>query len=154
MLRGIQSTLPTPGKKRKHYIAGALNARGGRVEWTEYERKNSVLFLGLLHQIRRTYRSARRITLIADNYIIHKSEVVNRWLSKNRKFRMLFQLAYHPRVNEIDEPSERGESDSGPTPTKTVLAALIGCTNVIGPKCAQRLGIDIGHLNISSVSWF
>ena len=63
-------------------------------------------------------------------------------------------ISVRNQVFQIDEPSERGESDSGPTPTKTVLAALIGCTNVIGPKCAQRLGIDIGHLNISSVSWF
>lgn len=102
MPRGTQSAIPTPGKNRKHYIAGALNARTGRVVWTEYERKNSTLFLGLLHQLRRTYRSARRITLIADNYIIHKSEVVRRWLGENRKFRILFQPAYHPWVNEIE----------------------------------------------------
>jgi len=102
MPRGTQSAIPTPGKNRKHYIAGALNARTGRVVWTEFERKNSTLFLGLMHQLRRTYRCARRITLIADNYIIHKSEVVNRWLGENPKFRILFQPAYHPWVNEIE----------------------------------------------------
>ncbi len=48
----------------------------------------------------------------------------------------------------IDEPVERGGTNLGPTPTDTVLAALIGCTNVIGHKCASKLGIDIGHLNI------
>ena len=26
------------------------------------------------------------------------------------------------------------------------LSALIGCTNVIGNKCADKLGVDIGHL--------
>ena len=36
------------------------------------------------------------------------------------------------------------------SPTDTTLAALIGCTNVIGHKCADRLGIDIGHLEISA----
>lgn len=50
----------------------------------------------------------------------------------------------------IDEPLERGGTNVGPTPTDTALAALIGCTNVIGHKCADRLGVDIGHLEISA----
>ncbi|MEM7379011.1 MAG: OsmC family protein [Pseudomonadota bacterium] len=48
----------------------------------------------------------------------------------------------------IDEPVERGGGNAGPTPTDTVLAALVGCTNVIGHKCAAKLGIDIGRLDI------
>lgn len=48
----------------------------------------------------------------------------------------------------IDEPQARGGTNLGPTPTDTALAALAGCTNVIGNKCAQALGIDIGHLSI------
>ena len=54
----------------------------------------------------------------------------------------------------IDEPVERGGTNLGPTPTDAVLAALVGCTNVIGHKCAERLGIDIGHLDISAVCEF
>lgn len=50
----------------------------------------------------------------------------------------------------IDEPAERGGTNAGPTPTETALAALIGCTNVIGHKCAQKLGVDIGHLDITA----
>lgn len=46
----------------------------------------------------------------------------------------------------IDEPAARGGTDEGPSPTETVYAALVGCTNVIGNKCADRLGVDIGHL--------
>ena len=48
----------------------------------------------------------------------------------------------------IDEPTERGGTNKGPTPTDTVLSALAGCTNVIGHKCAKKLNIDIGHLQI------
>ena len=48
----------------------------------------------------------------------------------------------------IDEPVERGGTNLGPTPTETIVSALIGCTNVIGHKCAKALDIDIGHLNI------
>ncbi|MEM7302793.1 MAG: OsmC family protein [Pseudomonadota bacterium] len=54
----------------------------------------------------------------------------------------------------IDEPTERGGTNLGPTPTDTALSALIGCTNVIGHKCADKLGIDIGHLSISAQCGF
>ena len=47
----------------------------------------------------------------------------------------------------IDEPEQRGGTNSGPSPTETALAALIGCTNVIGHKCAKKLNHDIGHLS-------
>lgn len=46
----------------------------------------------------------------------------------------------------IDEPVERGGTNEGPSPTATAYAALIGCTNVIGNKCAKKLGLDIGRL--------
>ncbi|MBZ0129130.1 MAG: OsmC family protein [Rhodobacteraceae bacterium] len=54
----------------------------------------------------------------------------------------------------IDEPLERGGTNSGPTPTDTALAALVGCTNVIGHKCAKALGVDIGQLSIDAVCDF
>lgn len=54
----------------------------------------------------------------------------------------------------IDEPLARGGTNAGPTPTDTALSALIGCTNVIGHKCAADLGIDIGHLTIAAACVF
>lgn len=50
----------------------------------------------------------------------------------------------------IDEPVERGGTNTGPSPTETAIAALVGCTNVISNKCAEKLGIDIGHLKIEA----
>ena len=47
----------------------------------------------------------------------------------------------------IDEPVARGGTSEGPSPTATAYSALIGCTNVIGNKCAEKLGVDIGHLS-------
>ena len=49
-------------------------------------------------------------------------------------------------VDVIDEPTERGGTNAGPSPTETAFNALIGCTNVIGNKCASKLGVSIGHL--------
>lgn len=54
----------------------------------------------------------------------------------------------------IDEPLARGGTNEGPTPTDTALAALVGCTNVIGHKCAAKLGIDIGTLDIEVTADF
>lgn len=50
----------------------------------------------------------------------------------------------------IDEPIERGGTNAGPSPTETGVAALVGCTNVIGHKCAKALGVDIGELTIEA----
>ena len=54
----------------------------------------------------------------------------------------------------IDEPEARGGTNQGPTPTDTAIAALVGCTNVIGHKCADKLGVDIGHLRIEASCQF
>ncbi|MEL6516239.1 MAG: OsmC family protein [Pseudomonadota bacterium] len=50
-------------------------------------------------------------------------------------------------VGVIDEPIERGGTNEGLSPTETTFSALMGCTNVIGNKCADKLGVDIGHLS-------
>ena len=42
------------------------------------------------------------IRLILDNYRIHKSKKVTLFLRHNRKFKLLFQLTYHPWVNKIE----------------------------------------------------
>jgi transposase len=103
MPKGEQMTVPTPGKNRKHYLAGALNARTGAVVWTEYTAKTSELFLRLMEKLMKTYRRARRLILIVDNYIIHKSRVTQGWLAHHPKIQLLFQPAYHPWVNNIEK---------------------------------------------------
>lgn len=49
----------------------------------------------------------------------------------------------------IDEPVERGGTNMGFSPTETAYAALIGCTNTIGHKCADKLGVDVGNLSFA-----
>lgn len=102
MRRGKQTAIPTPGTNQKRYLAGALDARTGAVLWTEAPSKGSELFLSLLRELRGTYRSARRIVLIVDNYVIHRSQATRRWLEQNPKFELLFQPVYHPWVNRIE----------------------------------------------------
>lgn len=54
----------------------------------------------------------------------------------------------------IDEPVEREGTNLGPTPTETALAALAGCTNVIGNKVAHKMGLHVSDFKVSVVSDF
>ena len=53
-------------------------------------------------EIRKRYRQAKTIRLIADNYVIHKSGITKTFLQHNQKFELLFQPVYHPWVNRIE----------------------------------------------------
>ncbi|MFD1804235.1 IS630 family transposase [Mixta tenebrionis] len=102
MSRGQQKRIATPGQNQKHYLAGALHSGTGKPPYVIGSSKSSDLFISLLETLRRTYRRAKTITLILDNYIIHKSRKVGRWLEKNTKFRLLFLPVYPPWLNPIE----------------------------------------------------
>ena len=63
-----QKEVNTPGKNVKRYLAGALNVRTGLLLWVEAERKNSLLFILLLHELCRFNPKATVIHLMLDNY--------------------------------------------------------------------------------------
>lgn len=73
MVRGQQKEVLTPGQNVKRYVAGALDARTGRLCWVEGERKSSDLFIALLWKLPRVYPEAKVIHVILDNYRIHSS---------------------------------------------------------------------------------
>ncbi|HGF6735419.1 TPA: IS630 family transposase [Salmonella enterica] len=102
MPKGQQKRIATPGQNQKHYLAGALHSGTGWVHYVSGSSKSSDLFISLLETLRRTYRRAKTITLVADNYIIHKSRKVERWLEENPKFRLLFLPMYSPWLNPIE----------------------------------------------------
>lgn len=54
----------------------------------------------------------------------------------------------------IDEPVERDGTNEGLTPKETLMASLIGCTNVISKRIAHGMGLEIGELNIKLTSDF
>lgn len=57
-------------------------------------------------------------------------------------------VAVRDRSVVIDEPAERGGTNQGLTPTETMMASLIGCTNVITHKVAHKNGVEIQSMNI------
>jgi uncharacterized OsmC-like protein len=48
----------------------------------------------------------------------------------------------------IDEPTARGGTNQGLSPTETLMASLIGCTNVISHRIAEHMGVELKAMDI------
>lgn len=102
-LPGQQRVVVTPGRNEKRYVAGALAADGRELVFVASDRKNSNLFLALLQKLRQVHRKARRIHLILDNYVIHSSKRVARFLRDHGEIFLLhFLPPYSPEHNRIE----------------------------------------------------
>jgi transposase len=103
MGHGQQKEVLTPGKNVKRYLAGAMDARTGRLMWVEGERKTSALFIGLLNQLRQTYTRALVIHVILDNYRIHTSKIAQAALMGfGGRIQLHFLPPYCPNDNKIE----------------------------------------------------
>lgn len=103
MKRGRQLIVLTPGKNEKRYVAGALNARTGRVLHTLSRSKNSGLFICLLERMKAAYRRAEKLHLILDNCIIHKSRRTLAWIKQfGSRIELHFLPPYSPEHNVIE----------------------------------------------------
>jgi putative redox protein len=54
----------------------------------------------------------------------------------------------------IDEPAARGGTDLGPTPIETMIASLLGCTNVILNRVAEKNHIEVTGLSLAAEASF
>lgn len=104
MLPGQQKHVVTPGQNQKRYIAGALDARTGRVSYTEGDRKHSGLFIRLLqHLAHVVYPEAKKIHLILDNFGIHDSQRTRKALEDHDgRIVLHFLPPYCPNANRIE----------------------------------------------------
>ncbi len=102
MLPGQQKTVLTPGKNEKRYLAGALNARTGKLTWVESERKTSDLFILLLWQLLKDNPKSKCIHVVLDNFQIHHSHRTRLALaSAGKRIRLHFLPPYCPDHNRI-----------------------------------------------------
>jgi len=58
------------------------------------------------------------------------------------------EVSVHNVKTTIDEPLERGGTNRGPTPTETLMAALLGCTNVIAHRVAEAHGVHFRSMTL------
>jgi transposase len=103
MLRGYQKEVVTPGQNVKRYVAGALEARTGRLIWVFGQRKDSRLFTALLWRLREVYAWARVIHVILDNAQVHDSQHTRQTLAAmGGRVVLHFLPPYCPNDNRIE----------------------------------------------------
>jgi putative transposase len=104
MPQGETVKLVTPGQNQKHYLAGALELKTGRMVHCVGIRKTNALFRTLLEELERRCAKARfdKIYVVVDNYGIHKAKAVERWLTAHPRFTLLFLPTYCPKANPIE----------------------------------------------------
>lgn len=49
----------------------------------------------------------------------------------------------------VDEPEDRGGTDTGPRPTQLLAASLAGCTAITVEMYADRKGWDVGAIEVN-----
>ena len=103
MNRGKQKYVVTPGQNQKRYLAGALDVRTGLLLWCQSERKNSLLFIDLLHRLVQSNPQAQVIHLILDNFKIHDSKAVQAAVAAlEERVKLHFLPPYCPDDNRIE----------------------------------------------------
>ena len=102
MPRGRQFEVETPGKNKKRYVIGGLNRKTGKVIWMVSDTKNSASFIEWLKHLRKSYRRYKRIHVVCDNYIIHKSKITQRAVEKMPGIELHFLPPYSPEYNPIE----------------------------------------------------
>ncbi len=104
MPQGEMGKLVTPGQNQKHSLAGALEPKSGRIVHCPSPRKTNALFRALLDRLEWRYPQAKfaKISVVVDNYGIHKAKAVERWLAVHSRFALLFLPTYCPQANPIE----------------------------------------------------
>lgn len=111
MLEGQQKQVLTPGQNAKHYLAGALDAITGRLQWVEGPKKTSALFIACLpdrqalvdHLLKCRSYLGQTIHLVLDNFRIHSSRAVAAaQLHWGKRVQLHFLPPYCPDHNRIE----------------------------------------------------
>jgi transposase len=99
MLKGQQKEVETPGQNKKEYVAGAMSTDRSDLIWVTSTSKSSNLFIELL----KANPTAKKIHLVLDNYIIHKSKITQRFIeSLKGRIVLHFLPPYSPDHNKIE----------------------------------------------------
>jgi putative transposase len=100
---GLRKTVVTPGRNKKHYVAGAYNPKTKTLITVDGESKASDLFIALLAELAKRYRPHGTIHLVVDNYSIHHSKKTQAALKALKgKVTLCFLPPYSPQGNPIE----------------------------------------------------
>jgi transposase len=100
---GKQKQVPTPGKNKKRYLAGAMNAATRQITWVRAERKNSLQVIALIRKLVDEHPQAKVIHLILDNCKTHHSKITQAAVTALAgKVKLHFLPPYCPDGNDIE----------------------------------------------------
>lgn len=140
-LPGQQRLVVTPGKNEKRYIAGSLNAHTGDMVWLEGTSKNSALFCDHMDQLMAKNPEARRVHVIADNYIIHKSKITQRRLQVyGDRLVLHFLPPYCPNANRIERKWQDLHAEVTRNHSCATMPALMARVRAHLNRVGRRLG--------------
>jgi putative redox protein len=86
--------------------------------------------------------------------VVREKTTVNQRVRGNCPTHSRTEISVRDVKTVIDEPKERDGTNMGPTPTETMVAALVACTNVISHKCANKHGVEFKAMSINAESTF
>ena len=104
MVRGEQAEAVTPGDNEKRHLAGSLVWRTGRLLVSPpQKRRNAVMFIAHLDDLRRRLRSYKVIHVICDNAKFHNCRAVRAYLVRwGHRIRLHFLPTRAPETNPIE----------------------------------------------------
>lgn len=101
--QGEQIEVRTPGKNQKTFVFGAIDYERKHFVYRIFRRKRNKEMLLFLRQIMNRFKD-RKIYVILDNYCVHHSKAVMRFLESHERLNFLFLPTYSPEENQ---PIER-----------------------------------------------
>jgi transposase len=101
--RGTRQQVMTPGTNRRRTIFGAIDLASGRFCYQVCRKAVSASVIAFLAQLLAAYPTAPVVAVICDNVIIHRSQIVGRWLTTHPRIQVLHGARYSPH----DNPTER-----------------------------------------------
>jgi len=100
--KGEQNRIPAAGQNRKCYCFGAIDLDGAGVSIRIADRKRSGEFVEFLEALRR-HSTGKRLHLVLDNFSIHFSAEVRRYLEPHPGvFEFHFLPTYSPWLNPME----------------------------------------------------
>ena len=99
--KGAQNRIEDARQNRKTYCFGAIDFCDGRVSCSLKDRKRSCEFIEFLEALRHKY--GRGIHLVVDNYSVHTSKKVSKYLEKHTG---VFQFHFLPTYSPWLDPME------------------------------------------------
>jgi transposase len=104
MRRGRQAEVATPGNNEKRHLAGSLVWRTGTlIVSPPGRRRDAGLFVAHLDDLRRRLRGFRKIHVICDNAVFHRSRRVQEYLARwGHRIELHYLPKYAPETNPIE----------------------------------------------------